>query len=62
MTTDELAERLDKALDQALTLCTSAKEYADILKIGVEYYSKRRETTDGAYGKALTRGSANGGG
>lgn len=61
MTPDELAEKLDKALDQALIMCQSAKEYTDLLKVAIEYYAKRRESTDGAYGKALTRGSQNGG-
>ena len=61
MTPSELEDKLDKALDQALTLCTSASEYTALLKVAIDYYAKRRETSDGIYGKALGRGVTNGG-
>ena len=61
MTPDELAEKIDKSLDHAFSVCSNAKEYTDLLKVAIEYYAKRRENADGAYGKALTRGSQNGG-
>ena len=61
MTPTELEEKLDKAFADAIGLCTEPKQYTELLKVAVEYYAKRRESTDGVYGKALGRGVTNGG-
>jgi len=41
MTPEQLRDKLDESFEKALTLCTSAKEYTDLLKVAVEYYDKR---------------------
>jgi hypothetical protein len=61
MTPEELETKIDRALDAAIGCCTSAKEYTDLLKVAVEWYSQRQAHTGGGYGKALTRGAQNGG-
>lgn len=75
MTPDELAAKIDLALERGLDLSSelrakdpegkpaiSVKELTDLLKVAIEYYSQRKESTGLEWGKALSGKGNNGGG